>query len=245
MRGAILISGVSQGFGKSLAKDLVNDHHIIGLSRNEEKLEKLREELVQTGKSFDLISTDVSNYEVTEKKVTSYLNTSEYDLVGLINNAGIRSRKNIDSLSMPEILNVSAINLFGSVNLTKVTLPYLYKTGYGSIINVSSIISQQALPDLSAYAISKGGLDAFTRSMAVELAHKNISVNSILPGFSETPFTSQLRENEDLVKMTLDRIPLGRWGKENEIVGLCRFLLSTEARYITGVSIPVDGGWLA
>ena len=245
MREALLISGVSQGFGRSLAKNLVNDYHIIGLSRSEDKLDRLRRELHQTEKSFDLVLADVSNFAETEVRVTEVLNSTDNKLVGLINNAGVRSRKAISELSMEEIIDVSSVNLFGAVNLTKTVIPYLLKNGYGSVVNVSSIISQRALPDLSAYAISKAGLDAFTRSMAVELADRKITVNSVLPGFSITPFTEELRKKQDLVKMTLDRIPIGRWGDEDEIVGVCRFLLSSEARYITGVSIPVDGGWLA
>lgn len=245
MREALLISGVSQGFGRSLAKNLVNGYHIIGLSRSEDKLNKLRRELHETGQSFDLVLADVSNFGETEARVTGILDSIDNKLVGLINNAGVRSRKAISELSMKEIIDVSSVNLFGAVNLTKTVIPYLLKNGYGSVVNVSSIISQRALPDLSAYAISKAGLDAFTRSMAVELADRKITVNSVLPGFSTTPFTEELRKKQDLVKMTLDRIPMGRWGDEDEIVGVCRFLLSSEARYITGVSIPVDGGWLA
>lgn len=245
MREALLISGVSQGFGRSLAKNLVNDYHIIGLSRSEDKLNKLRGELRETGQSFDLVLADVSNFGETEARVTGILDSIDNKLVGLINNAGVRSRKAISELSMEEIIDVSSVNLFGAVNLTKTVIPYLLKNGYGSVVNVSSIISQRALPDLSAYAISKAGLDAFTRSMAVELADRKITVNSVLPGFSTTPFTEELRKKQDLVKMTLNRIPMGRWGDEDEIVGVCRFLLSSEARYITGVSIPVDGGWLA
>lgn len=245
MREALLISGVSQGFGRSLAKNLVNDYHIIGLSRSEDKLNKLRGELRETGQSFDLVLADVSNFGETEARVTGILDSIDNKLVGLINNAGVRSRKAISELSMEEIIDVSSVNLFGAVNLTKTVIPYLLKNGYGSVVNVSSIISQRALPDLSAYAISKAGLDAFTRSMAVELADRKITVNSVLPGFSTTPFTEELRKKQDLVKMTLNRIPMSRWGDEDEIVGVCRFLLSSEARYITGVSIPVDGGWLA
>ena len=245
MREALLISGVGKGFGRSLAKHLVSDFHIVGISRNPESLESLRADLLETDQSFDLILSDVSNFEDTEEKIQSLLNSNPFKLVGLINNAGVRSRKPIDELSMSEIMSVSAVNLFGAVNLTKAVLPYFYKLGHGRVINVSSIISAQALPDLSAYAISKAGLDGFTRSMAVELAHKNISVNSILPGFSKTSYHEKFIQNKDLFDMTINRIPMGRWGEEDEIVGLCRFLLSDEARYITGASIPVDGGWLA
>lgn len=245
MRGAVLVSGVGKGFGRSLAKHLIHDFHIIGVSRSVESLESLRVELLATDQSFDLILSDVSNFEDTEQKIQSLLNSSPFKLVGLINNAGVRCRKPIGELSMSEIMDISAVNLFGAINLTKVVLPYLVKSGFGRVINVSSILAAKALPDLSAYAISKAGLDAFTRSMAVELAPQNIAVNSILPGFSKTSYHEKFIEDKDLLDMTLKRIPMGHWGEEDEIVGLCRFLLSNEARYITGASIPIDGGWLA
>ena len=121
----------------------------------------------------------------------------------------------------------------------------MLKNREGRIINISSIISQSALPELSAYAVSKGGLDAFTRSLAVEYGEYNIAVNSILPGFCKTSYFDTFSKNRELFHMTLQRTPMNRWGENNELLGLCRFLLSSEASYVTGASIPIDGGWLA
>jgi NAD(P)-dependent dehydrogenase (short-subunit alcohol dehydrogenase family) len=245
MRHAVIVSGVGAGFGRSLAKGLIRDNHIIGISRNLARLEELSVELLSTGLSFELIQADVSQFSETEEKVVKSLEGGKYQLVGLVNNAGVRCRKGIEHLSMSEIMDVSAVNLFGAVNLTKAVLPFLSRAPYGRIINVGSIIAMRALPDLSAYAISKGGLEAFTRSMAVELAGRGIAVNSLLPGFSKTSYHEKFSENKALLDMTLSRIPMRRWGNEDEIVGISRFLLSEESGYITGASIPVDGGWMA
>lgn len=245
MRYAVIVSGVGAGFGRSLTKGLIRGHHIIGISRNQARLEALSLELLSTGHSFELIQADVSQFSETEEKVVKSLEVGKYQLVGLVNNAGVRCRKGIEHLSMSEIMDVSAVNLFGAVNLTKAVLPFLARAPYGRIINVSSIVAARALPDLSAYAISKGGLEAFTRSMAVELAGRGIAVNSLLPGFSKTSYFEKFSENKALLDMTLSRIPMRRWGNEDEILGISRFLLSEESGYITGASIPVDGGWMA
>ena len=146
---------------------------------------------------------------------------------------------------MKDFLDVSGVNLFGSINLALLAVPLMIQNGHGRIINISSIIAKSALPELSAYAVSKGGLDALTRSLAVEYGQNNITANSILPGFCKTSYYPKFSENKELLNMTLQKTPMKRWGDDNELVGLCRFLLSSEAGYITGTSIPVDGGWLA
>jgi len=245
MRKAVIITGVGKGFGRALAKSLIESYHVVGLTRSRSDLQDLRAELELTSHSFELIEADVSDFTGTEERVTTCLDATEYPLFGLINNAGIFCRRSIFELSMKDIMDVSAINLFGAVNMTKISLPYLLDSGGGKIINVSSIISAQSPADLSAYAISKGGMDAFTRSMANELGDKNIAVNSVLPGFSKTSYFERFSQNRDRFDKTLDRIPMGRWGEPDEIVGICKFLLSNESSYITGASIPVDGGYMA
>jgi NAD(P)-dependent dehydrogenase (short-subunit alcohol dehydrogenase family) len=101
------------------------------------------------------------------------------------------------------------------------------------------------LPDLSAYAVSKAGLDGFTRSIAAEFASRNITCNSILPGFCETSYFENFKMKSDLYQMTLNRTPANRWGKDSELIGLCELLLGKDGGYINGASIPVDGGWTA
>lgn len=245
MKKVVVVSGVGKGFGRELAKGLVGDYHIVGLSRNGHDLQSLGDELADLSQSFGLIETDVANFEDTEERVVEHLGSVKGEVYGLINNAGVRCRGAIADLTMEKILDVSRTNLFGAVNLAKVLLPYFLSAGAGRIINISSIVSVQGLADLSGYAISKGGLDAFTRSLAVELGSRNIGVNSVLPGFSNTSMGANVSQNKDLFEMTMRNIPLGRWGEADEIVGVCKFLLSDGARYITGASIPVDGGWLA
>ncbi len=245
MKRVVVVSGVGKGFGRELAKGLIDDYHVVGLSRRASDLESLGEELALLSESYGLIEADIANFEDTEEKVTAHLSAIDGEVYGLINNAGVRCRGSLTDLTMTQIIEVSLTNLFGAVSLTKVLLPYFSSAGAGRIINISSIASASGLADLSGYAISKGGLDAFTRSLAVELGPTNISVNSILPGFSKTSMGAKVSENPALLEMTMRNIPMGRWGEADELVGVCKFLLSDGARYITGTSIPVDGGWLA
>lgn len=245
MKKVILISGVGKGFGRELAKSLSKDYAVLGVSRTEKDLESLSEELALMGLSASLISADVADFDHTRERIKEALEEIDAPLYGLINNAGIRHRKQFLNLSVEDFIEVSGVNLFGAINLALLALPYMMRSGQGRIINISSIISKSALPELAAYAVSKGGLDALTRSLAVEYGKDNIAVNSILPGFCKTSYFPKFSENSELLNMTLQKTPMNRWGDDNELVGLCRFLLSAEAGYITGASIPVDGGWLA
>lgn len=245
LKKVVVISGVGKGFGRELVRGLIGEYHILGLSRDPDDLKSLRKELSDHDERLGLIAVDIANFEETREKVDDYLESKRDEVFGLINNAGVRCRGRIENLQMEEIMQVSQVNLFGAVNLTKVLLPYLLSNQEGRIINVSSIASAQGLAELSGYSISKGGLDAFTRSLAVELGDRNILVNSVLPGFSKTSMGANVSSNRDLYEMTLRNIPVGHWGEKDELVGVCQFLLSDGARYVTGTSIPIDGGWLA
>lgn len=245
MKKIIVVTGVGKGFGRALFKSLLNQYSVIGITRDANDIDSLREEIARYSGEFQLIQEDVSNFDIIAKSVTSAINSMEGMPYGLINNAGVRCRKSIDLLAINDFIEVCNVNLFGAINLTNALLPMLRENRQGRIINISSILSQGALPELSAYAVSKGGLDAFTRSAAVELGDQNITVNSILPGFCKTSYFSKFSQNSELLNMTLDRTPMKRWGDDDELIGLCDFLLSENASYITGTSIPIDGGWLA
>ena len=244
MKKVIVVTGAGKGFGRQLAIDLSRDYTVVAVSRTESDLESLKEEL-DVGIEIKTVCTDVADFKLSQEKVKQALAEIDEPVYGLINNAGVRCRRAFLELSLDEISDVLNVNLLAAMNLASVLLPHMLAGGEGRIINISSILSQKALPDLSAYAVSKGALDAFTRSMAVEFGGRNITSNSILPGFCKTSYYEKFSENLSLMNMTLDRTPMGRWGEENEIIGICRFLLTGEAGYVNGSSIPIDGGWLA
>ena len=137
-----------------------------------------------------------------------------------------------------------AVNLDGPYNMTTAFLDHLKETK-GSVINIGSIQSFVALPNSAAYTTSKGGVRALTKALAIELSPLGIRVNAIGPGMIATPLNARARENPDYMRNFQNRIPLGRIGEPADIAGPAVFLASDLARYITGVTLPVDGGFLA
>ena len=245
MRPIIIVTGVGKGFGKELLKYFVKDYYVIGITRSEDDISLLEDEIRYEKENFELIECDVTNYELLQEKLTNCLENKSNLVYALINNAGVRCRESFLSLSMTDIKNVVEVNLFAAVFLSKLVLPFFINNGGGRIINISSILSTNALPDLSAYSLSKAGLDGFTRSLAAEFADQGITCNSILPGFCKTSYFDKFKANDDLYDMTLSRIPAKRWGTDDELIGVCELLLSAGGGYINGACIPVDGGWTA
>ena len=245
MRQVIIITGVGKGFGKELLKYFVKDYYVIGITRSEDDIRLLESEISYAKGGYELIASDVTNYELLEKKLGTCLENKAESVYALINNAGVRCRESFLSLSITDIKKVVEVNLFAAIFLSKIVIPYFIKNGGGRIINVSSILSTNALPDLSAYALSKAGLDGFTRSIAVEFAQQGITCNSVLPGFCKTSYFDKFKANQDLYDMTLSRVPAKRWGTDDELIGVCELLLGARGGYVNGASIPVDGGWTA
>ena len=245
MRPVLIITGVGKGFGRELLKYFVRDYFVVGITRSEEDISAIREELSCTEDSLELIACDVTNYECLETTLSLYLKDKSDFVYGLINNAGVRCREPFLNLSMEDIKSVAEVNLFAAIFLSKIVLPFFIKNGGGRIINISSVLSKNALPDLSAYTISKAGLDGFTRSLSAEFGNQGITCNSIMPGFCKTSYFDKFKSNSNLYEMTLRRTPANRWGTDEELIGLCELLLSARGGYINGASIPIDGGWTA
>lgn len=163
----------------------------------------------------------------------------------LVNNAGIiRRGKVTDASARRNWDDTLAVNLDGPYNMVTAFLDQLRETK-GSVINIGSIQSFVALPNSAAYTTSKGGVRLMTKALAIELGPMGIRVNAIGPGFTATPLNAEARQNPDYMANFTGRIPLGRIGAPEDVALPAVFLASDMARYITGVTIPVDGGYLA
>jgi NAD(P)-dependent dehydrogenase (short-subunit alcohol dehydrogenase family) len=163
----------------------------------------------------------------------------------LVNNAGIIRRGDVtDPNARADWDATLAVNLDGPYNMVTAFLDQLRETK-AAIINIGSIQSFVALPNSAAYTTSKGGVRLLTKALAIELSPLGIRVNAIGPGFVATPLNAQARENPDYMANFTGRIPMGRIGSPDDIAGPAVFLASDMARYITGVTLPVDGGYLA
>lgn len=240
-----IITGAGKGFGRNIALEFAKrGAKVAAISRTQSDIDQLQIDLsvftdciTETGDASD--SETITNFV---DNVGNHF--SQVDI--LINNAGIRFRKSFLDIEDDEWHNVMKCNLFSTFKWCQSVGPSMIKQGSGKIINVASIIGTLGLPDLVGYGASKGGIIALTKSLALEWASHNIQVNAIAPGFCETSFAENFKNNlTDLYQFTLDRIPAKKWGTSEDITNLCLFLASDMSSYITGEVISIDGGWSA
>ncbi len=163
----------------------------------------------------------------------------------LINNAGINIRKNVPEFTLQEWNSVIATNLTSAFLMCRSFVPHMQGQGYGRIINMTSIMSHVSLPGRAAYSASKAGLLGFTRALALELAPEGICVVAISPGPFATEMNLPLLNDPEKNAQFTSSIPLGRWGKVEDIGQLALFLCSDHASFITGTDLLIDGGWCA
>jgi NAD(P)-dependent dehydrogenase (short-subunit alcohol dehydrogenase family) len=163
----------------------------------------------------------------------------------LIYSAGINIRGRIEDLSLDDVNKVQQVNVTGAWLACKAVVPVMKKNGYGRIINMGSIFSVTAMAERTPYSVSKGAILQLTRSLAIEVAKDNITVNAILPGPFATEMNLPIMNDPEKFQSFMSKIPMGRWGELNEIGGVALFLASQASSFITGSAISVDGGWVA
>ena len=163
----------------------------------------------------------------------------------LINNAGMNIRKNLTEFTLDEWNQVLDTNLTSVFLLCRAFVPGMKGTGYGRVLNMTSIMSHVSLPGRAAYSSSKAALLGLTRALALEMADQGITVNGISPGPFGTEMNTPLMQNPELNAQFIANIPVGRWGKVEEIGSLACYLCSEDAGFITGTDILIDGGWTA
>ncbi len=230
-----LVTGASRGIGKTIAIMLAkNGVKVIGVATSKKSLESI--EYIENILPF---CCDISD-EKSIEKLYSFAKKNANAIDILVNNAGIHMDNILLRMKTDEWHKVLDVNLNGPFYLTKILLKDMIKNKNGRIINISSISGTDGNKGQSNYSASKGGLLAFTKSLAKEVARRNITVNCIAPGVIETDMISHLT---DTVKNNyLDRIPLKRFGKPEDIGKMILFLSSDEASYITGQTFYIDGG---
>ena len=240
-----LITGASKGLGKAMALALSQAGATIALvSRDEGKLQDVKREVESSGGKADVFLADVKDetqVERLEADVTKRLGKVQI----LVNNAGINLRKNLIDFSLAEWQSVIDTNLTSVFLMCRKFVPHMRGTGYGRILNMTSIMSHVSLPQRSAYSASKAALLGLIRALALELAPDGITVNGISPGPFGTEMNQTLMQDPQANAQFLANIPVGRWGKVEEIGALANYLCSEAAGFITGTDILIDGGWCA
>ncbi len=236
----VLVTGASRGIGKAIAVTFAKEGAIvIVVGRNKESTDKIRDEIISAGhraESFDCDVTDLKKVQEIVNKILDKYKTIDI----LINNAGITKDNLLLRMSESDWDDVMNVNLRGVFNCTKVVTKVMLRAKKGRIVNISSIIGITGNTGQSNYAASKAGVIGFTKSVAIEMASRGITVNAVAPGYIETDMTAQLKDaaRDGILK----NIPLRRLGKTDDISNVCLFLASEEASYITGQTIVVDGG---
>ena len=240
-----LVTGGNGGIGLGIAHGLARaGADIVVVARNQEKTADAVTAL-QTKHAVRAIGLAAN---VTSESEVSHMVSSAREQFGridiLVNNAGINIRKPPQDLSLDEWHEVIDSNLTSVLLCSKAVQPILAAGGGGKILNIGSMTSIFGVPFAPAYAASKGGVVQLTKSMAIAWAPMNIQVNCILPGWIETALTDRARQQvPGLYERVLSRTPQGRWGKPDDLAGAAVFLCGSASDFVTGVSLPVDGGY--
>ena len=239
-KNVILVTGATRGIGKSIACSLVcSDTYIVATATSEQGAESITNYMKELkingiGKVLDVTNGESVNNLISE--ISDSIGTPTI----LVNNAGITRDQLLMRMNEEDWDDVLETNLKSIYRLSKACLRGMMKNRWGRIINVGSVVGSMGNSGQSNYSASKSGMQGFSRALAREVGSRNITVNTVAPGFIETDMTSKIPEEGK--KIMLEKIPLGRMGSPQEVACVVKFLASSSGDYITGETIHVNGG---
>jgi len=241
-----LITGASRGIGRAIAIGLAGAGVDVAINaRSADALEETRSAVEALGRRALLVPADVTDRDAVIAMVTGAIDElGQLDIV--VNNAGGTSfMVPFTDLRFSGWDKVMALNTSSVVHVCQAVGPHLLERGSGSVINVASIAGLGGTPALSPYGASKAAVISLTRSLAMEWAHAGVRVNALCPGWTATDLNAGVREDPEVAKKLVERVPLQRWGAAEEMVGPALFLASDASSYVTGQALAVDGGLTA
>ena len=236
-----VVTGASRGIGRAVALKLaaMNATVIVNYAGSKDKAESVVKEIQEMGKTAEAVQCDVSDFEQCSQLIQQV--QEHYGRIDiLVNNAGITRDGLAMAMKEEDFDDVIATNLKGTFNCIRFASRIMMKQRYGKIINMSSVSGVTGNAGQVNYSAAKAGVIGITKSMARELAGRHINVNAIAPGFIETDMTNEL--SEKVKEQAVAQIPLGRFGKAEEVAELAAFLAGNQSDYITGQVFHIDGG---
>ena len=238
---SIFITGATRGIGRGIALYLgaQKTHVVFNYRGNSEAADILKKEILELGGSADALNFDVTDHSQMTQALDEYFKSGKV-LHGLVNNAGISKDQLCLRVKPEDIDQLFSVNLKGAMVLTNYLAKHLMKMNGSSIVNMSSVVGLMGNSSQTVYAATKAGLIGFSKSLAKELASRNVRVNAVCPGFIETEMTQAL--NEKAKASYLEAIPLKKLGSTQDVANLVGFLLSDASNYVTGEVIKIDGG---
>ena len=239
-----LITGGASGLGQYYSKALsAVGADILIVSYDETGWEETQKLIESNGQTVEFLKLDITQPDAADK-ITEFVNNNGGNLDILINNAGIQKRHEWQDFPDEDWNAVINLNLNAVYHISKAAAKIMAHNDGGKIINIGSMQSYRAGKFIFPYTSSKHGVIGLTKSYADALAESNIQVNAIAPGYIDTPMTKALQEDEERNTEILAHIPANHWANPKELMGTVVFLASPASDYITGVTIPVDGGYL-
>ena len=241
-----LITGCGKGIGLACLKEFLSsdkENVALGISRSKTyEVEVLKS---AHGSNLYFLEADINDHERINSNIREFVAQAPLDFA--ICNAGIRSRISIHDSTLDRYRQVLETNTISQVNIVKtLTCNRDSNSKLLNILVLSSIVGQRGFSDLSTYGVSKAALEGFVKSAAVELAPKNVLINSLNPGFVKSSYEKEfIKNNSELYNWTLEKTPLGRWGDCIEIAKIALFLTSESNTFMTGSTVYCDGGWSA
>jgi 3-oxoacyl-[acyl-carrier protein] reductase len=239
--GCALVTGASRGIGAAIARSLAEDGWPVGVNYRSDKAaaEKVVAEIESDGGKAVALGADVADPGAAEELFKNLESHFDAPVLVLVNNAGITRDDLAPSLDDEQWSAVIETDLTAAFRLTRRAFKSMLRARAGRIVNISSVVALRANPGQSNYAAAKAGLIAFTKTAAVEVARRGVTVNAVAPGWIDTEMTAGVSDE------LLRAVPARRAGKPEEVAACVRFLVSEEASYVTGAVLSVDGGLAA